>query len=184
MSRYPVSDNAPERCVAATVRCLKKEEGTNLMEYGLVAILFMTLMFGLMGLGQMVYAYHYVAHAAKSAARWAAVNGETCASDSSCSAPASSSDIATYVTNSTPQGIDSTQVTVNSSWPVLTSSPTICSAAATIPNGSGSTTLGPYPNYPGCTVEVQVSYKFNWFFPLGSSSSVTMSSSSEMVISH
>jgi Flp pilus assembly protein TadG len=197
MSRALMRENTTARFsqgwVPARVRDLKKEEGTNLLEYGLVAILFMTLMFGLMGLGQMLYGYHFVGHAAKSAARWAAVNGATCGAptptcpscDNSCNGtnlmnngPASASDIATYVTNITPQGIDSTQVTVNSTWPVQTSSPTICSAGVT---GVSAT---PIPNYPGCTVEVQVSYNFNWFFPLGNSSSVTMSSSSEMVVSH
>src|SRR5271157_5596013 len=121
MARPPILEDAMARSlqgwIPARVRSLKKEEGTNLLEYGLVAILFMTLMFGLMGLGQMLYGYHFVGHAAKSAARWAAVNGATCGApkttcpscDNSCNGtnlmnngPASASDIATYVTNITP----------------------------------------------------------------------------------
>jgi len=185
--------------ILPSLRRLKKEEGSNLLEYGLVAILFMTLMFGLMGLGQMVYAYHFVAHAAKSAARWASVNGATCGSapppgliscpscDNSCNGsksplmnqgPASNSDVGTYVTTTTPQGIDANAVTVNATWPVETNSPTICSAS--VPGVSTAAV----PNYPGCTVEVQVSYNFRWFYPLGNATSVTLSSSSEMVIAH
>lgn len=182
-----------EEWVAESVRPLRKEEGSNLLEYGLVAILFLTLMFGLMGLGEMLYAYHFVNHTAKSAARWAAVNGATCGSptptcpscDNSCNGtnfmnngPASASDITTYIQNTSPQSIDPSQVTVNSTWPVRTNSPTICSAAVA---GISAT---PIPNYPGCTVDVQITYTFNWFYPLGNASSVTMSSNSEMVIAH
>lgn len=180
--------------ILTILRRLEREEGSNLLEYGLVAILFLTLMFGLMGLGQMLYAYHYVAHAAKEAARWAAVNGATCGNspppglptcpscDNSCNGtnlmnngPASASDVGTYVTATTPPGIDSKQVTVNATWPVQANSPTICNAS--VPGVSTAA----IPNYPGCTVEVQVSYTFRWFYPVGN---VTMSSSSEMVIAH
>jgi hypothetical protein len=55
-------------------------------------------------------------------------------------------------------------------------SPLICSQAV------GG--VGPFDNYPGCTVEVQVSYKFNFIFPLVRTTPVTLSSSSEMVIVH
>jgi Flp pilus assembly protein TadG len=188
--------------ILTTLRRLKREEGSNLLEYGLVAILFMTLMFGLMGLGQMLYGYHFVAHAAKSGARWASVNGATCGTpaqalalgvvscpscDSSCNGsksplmntgPASASDVGTYVTTTAPQGIDANAVTVNATWPVETNSPTICSAS--VPGVSTAA----IPNFPGCTVDVQVSYNFRWFYPLGNATSVTLSSDSATVITH
>jgi hypothetical protein len=102
---------------------------------------------------------------------------------------ASDTDIQTYVSNLAPPGIDATStgcsgqpcLTTTVSWPVQSSgsvdpSPLICSQAV------GG--VGPYPKYPGCTVEVQVSYKFNFIFPLVRTTPVTLSSSSEMVIVH
>jgi hypothetical protein len=54
--------------------------------------------------------------------------------------------------------------------PAGSGGPTVCS---TSPN-----------NFAGCTVEVQVSYNFNFLAPFVHSSVVTMSSTSEMVIAH
>jgi hypothetical protein len=81
------------------------------------------------------------------------------------------------VSSITPPGIDTTKVSVTPTWPVQTSSPTICSAAV---NGVG----GPFPNYPGCTVQVQVQYTFNYIFPIISTSPLTLTSTSEMIIAH
>ena len=169
------------------LRQLRGEEGAALLEYALIFILFMTLLFGIMGMGQMLYSYHFVSSVARDATRWAAVNGATCGTalggDSSCNGtapmnngPASTSDIQTYVTNHTPLGIQSSQITTTPTWPVQTGGPTICSAAV-----AGA---GPYPNYPGCTVEVQVSYKYTFVFPLIRTTPLTLSSTSEMIIAH
>ncbi len=101
--------------------------------------------------------------------------------DTGCGATAA--DIQSFVTNLVPMGIDASSVVTTVSWPAqsLTStdpSPAICSG----PVQNLSTTA--IPNYPGCTVEVTVSYPFNFLFPLVHFGSITMSSSSEMVISH
>jgi hypothetical protein len=53
------------------------------------------------------------------------------------------------------------------------------------PAGSGGPTVcATTTNAPGCTVEVQVQYNFNFLAPFVHSSVVTMSSTSEMVIAH
>jgi Flp pilus assembly protein TadG len=175
--------------LAASVGLLRKDEGSNLLEYGLVAILFLTLIFGIMGLGQMLYSYHFVVHAAKEATRFAAVHGSTCTSDGSCTAAASPSDTAPvtdFVTSITPEGIASSQVTVTPTWPCTSAAAaaactTACYSAVTEGVPPHTTTIGPALNYPGCTVQVQVSYNFTWLFPM---SPVTLSSSSQMVIAH
>lgn len=152
---------------------LAEECGSNLVEYAILFIVFMMLLFGIAGFGHALYAYHFVSNVSKEATRWAAVNGSTCASDNSCNGvggmnngPASGSDIQNYVTSHVPPGIDSSQITVTSTW-----------------NPSGSVACSPN-NAPGCTVEVQVSYKFNFIFPLISASALPLSSTSEMVIAH
>jgi Flp pilus assembly protein TadG len=152
------------------------ERGSALVEFAFVCIIFLTLLFGITGFGHALYAYHFVSNAAREGSRWAAVNGKTCAGDASCTAPATSTDIQNYVKTIIPQGVDATKVTITPSWPVKSGSPQICSAAV------GG--LGPFANYPGCTVEVQVQYTFNMIFPLVSTGPLTFSSSSDMVIVH
>jgi len=170
-----------------------KEKGATLLEYAFIVGLLLTILFGIMGFGQALYAYHFVNHVAKEAARWAAVNGSTCGLDSSCNGagymnngPATAADINTYVQNHIPPGIVASSVNTAATWPVKTNSPTVCSAAV----GAQPAT----PNYPGCTIQVQVAYAFTFTFPLLPTSSTTtapctqpgfcLSSTSEMVIIH
>jgi Flp pilus assembly protein TadG len=173
---------------AACLRQLKEDCGDALIEFALVLIVFLTLLLGIMGFGQMLYAYHFVSSAAKSAARWAAVNGSTCGPtavagtpmDASCNGtggmnngPAKASDIQNYVATMAPPGITSatSRLITTPTWPQQPNGPTVC-----------NTTV----NAPGCTVNVQVSYIFNFIIPMIGSSltSVTLSSTSEMVVIH
>jgi hypothetical protein len=71
---------------------------------------------------------------------------------------ASSADVATYVTNRTPPGIDPAQITVTTTW---------------IPDKN-----------PGSTVEVQVQYNFNFIFPLIRTSTLPLTSTSETMVIH
>ncbi|MGA7063812.1 MAG: TadE/TadG family type IV pilus assembly protein [Candidatus Acidiferrales bacterium] len=165
------------------------------MEFALIFLVLMTMILGIIDFCRAAYSYHFVSEAAREATRWAAVNGATCgaapAGDNSCNGtapmnngPASASDIQTYVTNLAPPGIDTSStgcggsacLATSASWTPVANGPTICSAAV---NG-----VGPYPNYPGCTVEVEVSYTFNFIFPLVRTGTLTLSSTSEMVIAH
>jgi Flp pilus assembly protein TadG len=162
--------HCPEGRTGANLRRLRKEEGAALLEYAIIFILFMTLLFGIMGMGEMLYSYHFVSSVARDATRWAAVNGSTCSSDGSCTAPATSSDVKTYVTNHTPLGIDTGQITTTPTWnPAGSNGPTTCATTN---------------NAPGCTVEVQVSYKYTFIFPLIRTTPLTLSSASEMIIAH
>jgi len=131
--------------------------------------MFLTMLFGAGGFGHALYAYHFVSHAAKSASRWAAVNGSTCASDNSCTAPATQSDIQNFVANNTAQGINSANITTTASWPTQYNGPTFCTTTQ---------------NAPGCTVKVEVSYHLTYIFPFISTIALTVSSSSQMIIMH
>src|SRR5690348_7145449 len=69
--------------------CGRGEKGSTLVEFALVFMLLMTMMLGIVNFGRALYAYHFVSNAARSATRWAAVNGNTCTNDGSCTAPIS-----------------------------------------------------------------------------------------------
>jgi Flp pilus assembly protein TadG len=167
-----------EKSTRPVLARLAEDCGSTLVEYAVTFILFMTMLLGIAGFGLALYAYHFVSNTAREATRYAAVRGSTCADDGSCTAansasgtagPATPADLQTFVTNVTPQGIDSSKITTTPSWPVQANSPAICNTTS---------------NAPGCTVEVEVDYSFNFIFPLISSSPLTLSSTSEMVIVH
>jgi len=167
------------------LRCLNGEDGVNLLEYAFIAILSMLLILGIMDFGRMLYTYHYLSNTAREASRWAAVNGSTCHDDLTCTAPAADTDVATYVTQITPPGINSNNppLTTTTTWPVQANGPQTCTVGA---GGALSCTAvcATTQNAPGCTVEVQVSYNFTFLFPLIRSSALTLSSTSQMVIAH
>jgi len=181
----------------------RRDRGASLVEYAVILILFLSLIFGISGFGHALFAYHFVNEAAKEATRYAAVKGSTCANDAdggSCQAsnsasgtagPTSQTDITTYVTSITPPSIDSSEVTVTATWPGP-DSPPLCFHSITLKDG---TVVPKLPNEsPGCTAQVTVAYPYNFVFPLLPSVSTTtapckkpgicMSSTSEMFISH
>ena len=166
------------------------------MEFALIIIVLTTMMLGIIDFCRALYAYHFVSNAAREATRYAAVRGSTCTNDGSCTDDgnctnyATATCVPTYVDSIAPSGIDATStgcggsgcLATSASWTPVANSPAICSNAVT---GIGPKT----PNYPGCTVEVTVSYKFNFIFPLvykvfSSTGTITLSSSSEMIIVH
>jgi Flp pilus assembly protein TadG len=151
-----------------------KGEGGSVVEYGIVVMMLMTMLLGIVDFSRALYSYHFVSHAAREATRWAAVNGATCRSDNSCNGegymnngPATQAAIQNYVKGMTPLGIVSSQVTTTASWPG---------------NGTGACPAG--SEEPTCPVEVQVSYNFHFFFWFVSKKTLTLSSTSQMVISH
>jgi hypothetical protein len=87
--------------------------------------------------------------------------------------PAQASDIAKYVAAMAPPGItsDPSRLTTTATWPVQPNGPIICKTTQTA---------------PGCTVEVQVSYKFNFILPLIGTkiTSLSLATTSEMVVVH
>jgi Flp pilus assembly protein TadG len=141
------------------------ERGSNLVEYGVVLMLFLTMLFGVIDFGRALYVYHFVAGAAREGTRYAIVRGYTCPLTECPSGPASITDIQEYIGN-VPAGIDPTRLTVTPVW-----------------NPNGSATCNLTPNAPGCVVEVQVSYNFSFMLPFMPRSSVVMTSSSAMIIS-
>ena len=161
----------------------RRQAGVSLVEFGLSLIFFLTMLMGISGFGHAVFVYHFVNEAAKEATRYAAVRGSTCSADLSCAAsntptgtagPTTAADVLAYVKTLAPQSIDPTKITttvcgVSGGTKCAASTPTTCVATV---------------NLPGCTVEVQVNYTYNFIFPLVHTSPINMSSTSDMVISH
>jgi Flp pilus assembly protein TadG len=171
------------------------ELGASLVEYGLiVGFIFLPLLFGIGGFGHALFVYHHLNSAAKEATRYAAVRGSTCnqtpVNDSSCVAsnsasgitgPTTQADVTQFVKNITSTGIDTTKLTVTAcgvsdTAACTASSPEVCTAAV------GA--LAATPNYPGCTVQVQVQYAYNFIFPMIRTAVVNMSSTSDLIIVH
>lgn len=188
MSRPPSSSFLLRR--ARTPLSMRRgQRGVGLVEFALVVMVFMTMVLGVIDFSRALYTYHFLSNAARQATRWAAVNGMNCDKDTSTTdpggscngtygmnnGPASATDVQNYVANHVPMGIDASQITTTVSWPVGTDSPVFCNSSSAYYQGA---------NYPGCTVQVQVSYPFSFLYPFVHSGTITMSSSSEMVIAH
>ena len=160
----------------------QNERGSTMLEFGLVIILFMTMFLGIMDFGRALYWYHFVAHAARDATRWAAVNGQDCTKDSSCdgvgymnNGVADQSAIQAYVASITPlNGIKASDVSCGGA---------LVGVCATWP-GDGTAACTATPKSPGCPVQVTVSYTLDFISTLVHKTSITMSSSSQMVIAH
>ena len=87
----------------------KRQRGSALVESGLTMIVFMTVIFGLMEFGRMVWAYNLVSHAAREGTRYALVHGRN------SSHPATAEDITSVVTRQA-VGLDPASLQVNVSW--------------------------------------------------------------------
>jgi Flp pilus assembly protein TadG len=131
------------------------ETGSEMVEFALVLSILFMFLFGIMDLSRALYAYHFVANAAREGTRYAMVRGATCKSyPTAC--PASANDVQSYL-KKVPAGIDSSALTVTTTW---------------TPD-----------NEPGDTVQVQVQYNFRFILPFLPKSSVLMTSTSQTVIS-
>jgi Flp pilus assembly protein TadG len=179
--------------------------GSTLIEFALVVMVLMTLMLGVFEFSRLLYAYHFVGSAARRTARWAAVNGSTCANDTSSSDTGGScngtdgmsngyatpTDIQNYATSLAPTGVNSANITATASWPLSGQAYPSSSICTSNPSAAGcncySATIGGSSsdaNSPGCTVEVTLNYNFKFIFPFVHVGAITLSSTSESIITH
>jgi Flp pilus assembly protein TadG len=151
------------------------QKGSAMVEFAVVVVLLLVMLFGIIEFGRALYTYHFLSNAARDATRYAAVRGANCDSDSSCSvadpdagpAAPGNSVVQDYVATLTPPGIDANRVVTTPVWP-----------------GDGTAACTSVPNGPGCPVKIEVSYNFDFIFPLVHSGSITLSSTSQTIISH
>jgi len=136
------------------------EAGSALVEFAVVALLLLTLLFGIVDVGRALFAYDFVANAARRGTRFAMVRGQNCILPGSSSCSANQSAIQTYLTSNA-TGINTSALTVTAT----------CIAGASAP-----------PCAPGVPIQVTVTYAFGFISPLAPHS-WTMSSSSQRVVS-
>lgn len=176
----------------------KRERGATLVEYALVFMLFLGLVFGISGFGHALFVYHHLDHVTKEATRYASVRGFTCANDNasggSCktsnsasgvSGPTTQADVTAFINNSTPQSIDYTKFTVT---PCGIDGTSMCAGSTTVSKATncdpGATPPGKVNN-PGCIVMVTVTYPYTFVFPVfGAAGTINMSSTSQLIIVH
>lgn len=142
------------------------ERGSGLVEQALVLTVLLAVIFGIIDSGRALYTYHFVSQAARDATRWASVRGNTCVGlTGGC--PAGAADVQTYVSNVSGMGLDPARITATTTWPIKPYSNPSCAA-----NNKN----------PGCVVQVEVDYAFQFILPFLPSTAFTMSSTSQMVI--
>ena len=85
------------------------KDGSTLVEFTLVALLFLTLFFGIFEFSRAMFMYHHVGNAAREGSRYAIVHGST-SSDSN----ANETDVENYVKSISP--LDPNNVIVQTVW--------------------------------------------------------------------
>lgn len=149
------------------------ESGDSLVEFAICSSIFFMVLFGIIGCSLAVYADHYVSSVASDAARYAMVRGSTwngapCASPSSYACTAKDTDVSNYVISFISGGLNARNLTVMTTWP------------GTAPAGSCNTIDGTHS--PGCVVNVQVSYSFNYPVPFLAEQPLVFTSTAVAVI--
>lgn len=158
---YPTR-NPQTRCV---LERYGKSEGQAVVDTALSFTILFTLVFGIIGLGLALYTYSFVSESAREGARYAMVRGSSCTSP--CTA-ATAATVQTYVQDLGYPGLNSSNLTVTTTWP---DTGTTCTPSVTPCNN------------PGNNVMVEVVYSFPWNFPFLPASTLTMTSTSEVIIS-
>jgi Flp pilus assembly protein TadG len=143
------------------------EQGAAVVEMALSMIVLLTLIFGLIEICLALYTFHYVSDAAREGSRYAIVHGSTC-TVSGVSCTMNSTGIQTYVRNLGYPGIQSSNMTVTTTWSAYP---------------SGGTCFAAGCNGPGDLATVQAQYAFTLTIPFIRSQSLNLTSTSSMVIS-
>lgn len=146
------------------------QRGATLLEFALIMVIVLALIFGIIDFGRALYSYHFVAEVAREATRFASVRGATSCGTSVTPCAVVQTDVQNFVNQIVPQGIGPNPVNATLNYLNPSNLP-ICNST---------------PNYPGCTVQVTVNFQFNFAFPPGFyslSPNIQMSNTSNMVIS-
>ena len=151
-----------------------EDTGSELVETALCAPVLFAMIFGIVYFSLALYADHFVANAAKEAARYAVVHGSTwsgssCQSASTFNCDATDTDVSNFVIAQLPPGLSSSQLSVSTSWPGTTNAGTACDTL----NGNNS---------PNCLVTVHVNYSFSLPLPFVNQGVVPFTSSAQMSI--
>jgi Flp pilus assembly protein TadG len=150
------------------MKIILSEAGSTLLESALVLPLFLGMLFGIMMMCLGLYAYDFTAEAARLGARYAMVRGSACTAFASA-CPASSDDVQTYIRGLDFPGINASSIQATTTWPTT---------------GSACTPSSSPCNNPGNLVHVYVQYSVTLAIPFVKNIPLTLSSTSQMVISN
>jgi Flp pilus assembly protein TadG len=174
-------------------RCATRagQRGNATIEFALVMVLLLSFLFGIMEFSRALYAYHFVSHAAREATRFAMVRGKgwpaACAGSSlAANCHAQASDVTTFVQSILPGGLPVGTVTTSNPSTVAscaTSNTATTLIVCTAWPSTEANSVGCPPETPGCLVEVQVQYNFQFMFPFLPTSVLQLKSASEVSIS-
>ena len=145
---------------------MHSQRGASTVETAVAMSLMLLLVFGIFYCSQLLYTFQLVGNAARLGTRYAMVRGSGCTSP--CSS-ATASSVQSYV-RAQSVGLTASSMTVTTTWSPAASPTSACNA------GTGS-------NAPGHVVCVTVSYPFSYPLPLVPSAAITVSSTSQMMIS-
>ena len=158
------------------IRRLKEEAGSGLIEFAVSLVLILTVLFGIIDVGRALYAYDWVANAARKGSRFMIVRGTGCINNpvllpGGC--PATATDSSNYITNAHGNGLDTTGID-----PSQVHVSTLCFATNTVAQLPPCAPDGGY-------VRVSVMYTFKFITPFLAAafpSGVQMSSTSKVVV--
>jgi Flp pilus assembly protein TadG len=144
-----------------------RERGSTVVEFAICAVLLFTVLFGIMDFSRALYTYHFLSNSAREATRYAIVRGSACNSIVPGCPVTTNLEIQNYVqqTLATPSAglLNQDGITTTTTW-------TACASCTTKYD-------------PGSTVQVQLTYTFQFILPFLPKSGITMQSTSQMVIS-
>jgi Flp pilus assembly protein TadG len=151
------------------------DSGATLVETAVSASILIVMLIGMMQTALALYTYLFVSDAAREATRYAMVRGSISCTNTpdlkDCSA--TSAEIQTFLRTRGYPGLTASDLTATTTWLTLNSG-----TPATWSSCSSGTC-----NAPGNSVKVKVRYKFPVSIPFVPSSTLTLSSTSQMVIS-
>ncbi len=159
------------RALATLSRVRRDSSGSSLVEFALCSVLLIMITFGLIQSCLGLYAYNFISDAARSAARYAVVRGSSCSGMPDCGI--TSAQVQTYVRGIVFPGINASNLTASATW---------YSASASQP--TTWTVCAGQCNAPGNAVQVQVTYSFPMDIPFWKKRNLSLSSTSQMVISN
>ena len=167
MARWISCD--PGSAICRSVRGVRNEQGSAMLEFALSAILLLTVIFGVMAISVALYSYNVVSEAAREGTRYAIVRGKKCNSfASACPAKVDGSDVQAYIRSLSFPGITPANLTAASVYSSVDG--TACTPSAAC-------------NNPGNQVKVTVTYSFPLVIPFVPARTLSMTNSAQMVIS-
>lgn len=149
------------------------EQGSGLVEFAVSALVFLTVVFGVMDFSRAIYIDLFLANTAREAARYASVHGaswgSSCSSSTSMSCSATAANVTAYAQSLASAGIKPASLSVSTVWPGTKGNGSDCSAQNV-------------NNSVGCVVAVTTTYPLTFISPLLPHTTYTLTSTSKATI--